>query len=83
MSKSILPIIIPKLKYIWWKWFANEVKRHPSAITRPPITAVNRVDFLRQIPIVIGDKKSDIDIHSDPNQTEKKSKKVTMTQMLH
>ena len=48
-------------------------------MTRPPITAVKRVDFLRQTPIVIGDKKSDIDIHNDPNQTEKKSKKVTMT----
>ena len=71
-----LPSMIPRLKYIWWNWFANEVKRHPKAITRPPITAVKRVDFFRQIPIVMGDKKSETDIHNDPNQTEMQIKKT-------
>ena len=39
----------------WWNWLAKDVKRHPKAVTKPPKTAVKRVDFLLQIPMVMGD----------------------------
>ena len=39
----------------WWNWLAKDVKRHPKAVTKPPKTAVKRVDFRLQIPMVMGD----------------------------
>ena len=44
-------IIIARLSYLrntWWICWANEAKRAARARTRPPRTAVRRVDFLRQ-----------------------------------
>lgn len=39
----------------WWNCEAKEVKRQPSAVTRPPKTAVSLVLFLRQNAIVTGE----------------------------
>ena len=44
------------------------MKRHPKAATRPPSTAVNLVDFLRQMPMVKGDISKDIEVDRAPNQ---------------
>ena len=35
----------------------SDVNKHPKAVIKPPMTAETRVDFLRQIPIIKGDKK--------------------------
>ena len=38
----------------------------------PPKTAVKRVDFLRQIPIVIGEINNERQVEVAPNHPEKK-----------
>ena len=55
----------------WWNWLAKEVKRQPNAVTKPPKTAVRRVDFLRQIPIVIGEISNERQVDVAPNHPEK------------
>ena len=52
---------------------ANEVKRHPSAVRRPPMTAVSLVDFRRHIPMVSGDSVSETHREVAPNQPEKRT----------
>ena len=53
---------------------ANEVNKQPNAVTRPPVTAVNRVDFRRQMPTMIGHKIFDTAIEKEVNQSENKKK---------
>lgn len=43
------------------------MKRHPRAVTRPPITAVRRVDFLLQNPIVIGEMNNATAVERAPS----------------
>ena len=59
----------------WWNWLAKEVNRHPKAVIRPPITAVKRVDFLLQIPIVIGDINNERQVDVAPNHPANKIEK--------
>ena len=51
---------ISYLKNIWKYCFANEANNKESDMTRPPITAVRRVDFLRQRDTRKGDSRYDI-----------------------
>lgn len=46
---------------------AKEVKRQDNPNSRPPRTAANRVDFLRQIATIIGELMNDMQRHSAPN----------------
>ena len=55
LTESV-PIIIPWLRYSWWNWLANEENRHPSAVTRPPMTPVTRVDLRLQTPTIRGER---------------------------
>lgn len=45
-------------------------------MTRPPITAVKRVDFLRQTAMVKGEINKDTDTDRAPNQPGKKERKT-------
>ena len=54
----------------WWNCVAKEVKRQPKAATRPPMTAVSRVDFLRQNDIVTGDTRRPTDMETAPTHPE-------------
>lgn len=50
------------------------MNRHPSVITKPPITANNRVDFFRQNAVVIGEMANEIAIDKEliiPRNKEK------------
>ena len=44
------------------------MNRHPNAVMSPPKTAVKRVDFLLQIPIVIGEINNERQVEVAPNQ---------------
>jgi hypothetical protein len=48
------------------------VNKHPSAVTRPPITAVNLVDFFLHTAIVIGDTNNATAVDKPPNQPKRK-----------
>lgn len=58
---------------------AKLVKRHPKAVTSPPITAVTLVDLVLQNAITIGDTSNDVPIAKAPNHSEKQLciKKIT------
>ena len=56
---------------------ANEVKSRERGMTSPPITAVKRVDFLRQRATNRGDNKWDIAKLVEPNQTVKNKKYIS------
>ena len=49
------------------------MKRHPRAVISPPKTAVKRVDFLLQIPMVIGEINNERHVEVAPNHPEKQS----------
>ena len=55
---------------------ANEVNRHASAVTRPPRTAVRRVDFRRQMAIVNGEIMRDTEVERAPSQPGRKAEKM-------
>jgi hypothetical protein len=57
----------------WWNWLAKDVKRHPKAVISPPKTAVKRVDFLLQMPIVIGDINNERQVDVAPNHPVNKT----------
>ena len=46
------------------------MNRHPRAVTRPPITAVNLVDFRLHTPIVSGDINNAVAVERAPSQPE-------------
>lgn len=46
---------------------AKDVNRHPSAVIRPPITAVTRVDFRRQNAIVTGEISNATPVETAPS----------------
>ena len=50
---------------------AKEEKRQPRAATRPPMTAVSRVDRRRHTATVTGDASSDTHAHSEHSHTAK------------
>lgn len=52
---------------------AKLVKRHPKAVTSPPITAVTLVDLVLQNAITIGDTSNDVPIAKAPNHSENNS----------
>ena len=52
---------------------AKEEKRHPKARTRPPITAVSRVDLRLHTPTVKGEKMSPKDSERPPRAPETKN----------
>jgi hypothetical protein len=43
------------------------VNKQPNAVTRPPIAAVTRVDFRRQMETIKGEIISDVNIDKAPN----------------
>lgn len=51
---------------------AKLVKRHPRAVTSPPITAVTLVDLVLQNAITIGDTSNDVAVAKAPNHSENK-----------
>jgi hypothetical protein len=51
------------------------VNKHPSAVTRPPITAVNLVDFFLHTAIVIGDTNNATAVDKPPNQPKRRKKR--------
>ena len=52
------------------------MKRHPSAVTRPPSTAVRRVDFRRQMAIVRGETASERAIENAPTQPANRERRA-------
>lgn len=50
------------------------MKRQPSAVTRPPMTAVNLVDLRRQKAIVTGDTNSAIAVDIAPSHPIRQNK---------
>ena len=48
-------------------------------MTNPPITAVTRVDFLRQIPITKGEIKFVTAMENGVNQSEKEKRSILQT----
>ncbi len=62
---------------------AKEVKRHPKAVTRPPITAVKRVDFRRQKDIVNGDISNEMAVDIAPSHPKKPNKKIYIFNMIN
>ena len=65
------PNMIPMARKSWWCWLAKEEKRQPRAATRPPMTAVSRVDLRRHTATVTGDASSDTHAHSEHSHTGK------------
>ena len=63
--------MIPIARKSWWCWLAKEEKRQPRAATRPPMTAVSRVDRRRHTATVTGDASSDTHAHSEHSHTAK------------
>ena len=51
----------------WCHCEANEVKRHPRAVTRPPATASSLVDFLLHTEMIRGESRSDTEEESAPS----------------
>lgn len=50
------------------------MNRHPKAVTRPPITAVRRVDLRRQKDIVKGDISNETAVDMAPSHPETNEK---------
>lgn len=46
------------------------MKRQPSAVTKPPMTAVRRVDFRRQKAMITGEANKLMPIDNAPSQPE-------------
>ena len=65
-----LPNIVPYEMKSWWNREAKEVKSSPRAATSPPRTAVRRVDFLRQMAMVRGERSHDSAIERAPSQPD-------------
>ena len=61
---------------------ANEVNKQPKAVTRPPVTAVNRVDLRRQMPTIKGQRKLDTAKDKGVNQSENEINKQLLDQMM-
>ena len=62
----------PMARKSWWCRLAKEEKRQPRAATRPPMTAVSRVDRRRHTATVTGDASSDTHAHSEHSHTANK-----------
>ena len=71
------------LKNSWWNWLAKEEKRHPKANTRPPITAVSRVDLRLHTPTVKGEKISPKDSERPPRAPERHKKSFFFKSFFH
>ena len=71
LSPTDSPSMMPSERKSWWCWLAKEEKRQPRAATRPPMTAVRRVDLRRHTATVTGDASSDTHVHSEHSHTEK------------
>ena len=52
----------------WWNCVAKEEKRQERPVTRPPVTAVRRVDLWRQRETEAGASTSDTAVHSGDSQ---------------
>ena len=52
----------------WWNCVAKEEKRQERPVTRPPVTAVRRVDLCRQRETEAGASTSDTAVHSGDSQ---------------
>lgn len=59
----------------WWNCVAKDVNRHPSAVTKPPSTAVTLVLFLRQNATVTGDIINETPVDIDPSHPATYSEK--------
>ena len=58
----------PRLMMSWWNCVAKEEKRQERPVTRPPVTAVRRVDLWRQRETEAGASTSDTAVHSGDSQ---------------
>ena len=63
----------PSLRTSWWYCRAKEAKRQARLETRPPRTAVRRMDFLLQVDTVNGDSRSDTDMGRQPSNPAQRS----------
>lgn len=54
-----IPITVPKLKYSCGNSMANDVKRIPSVVTSPPMTAASRVERVWQKLTIRGDSRKE------------------------
>ena len=70
------PNMSPMERKSWWCWLAKEEKRQPRAATRPPMTAVRRVDLRRHTATVTGDASSDTHVHSEHSHTETEKERL-------
>ena len=59
------------------------MKRHPNAVTSPPITAVRRVDFLRQTPMTRGEIRSETDADIELSQPERGEKTIVISFIIN